>query len=268
MDNKKIPRKIHQVYTGGYDSLSDDVKACMKNLIKINNGWEHHFYDEKAIVAFIARHYSDRYLKAYLQIDKKYGAARADFFRYLVIYKLGGVYLDVKSSCSARLDDVIQQDDEVILCHWDNDADGKHPGVGINAEMKGMPFGEYQQWNIISVPGSQVMKAVIDRVMHNIEHYNAYRLGVGWKGVLKTTGPFVYTNAINEARGKDNIRIVRRSEEIGLVFRATHVSPSHYQHYSHLSYPVADRGWLYSALFMPYCLSHYIKIKLAHARKK
>lgn len=268
MENKKIPRKIHQVYTGGYASLSDDVKVSMDNLIKNNSGWEHHFYDESAIVSFISRHYSDRYLQAYLKIDKRYGAARADFFRYLVIYKLGGVYLDIKSACTLKLDEIIHPDDEVILCHWDNEAGGKHPGVGINKEIKGMAFGEYQQWNIISVPGSHVMKAVIDNVMYNIENYNAWKLGVGWKGVLKTTGPFVYTNAINNARGKDKIRIVRKSEDIGLVFRATDSSPSLYKHYSHLSYPVSDRGLIWFAFFAPYCLCHFIKIKMANARNK
>lgn len=62
-----------------------------------NPGWEHRLYNSAKAERFIADHYGVGTLAAYLRIGPEYGAARADLLRYLVIYKHGGVYLDLQS---------------------------------------------------------------------------------------------------------------------------------------------------------------------------
>ena len=47
---------------------------------------------------YIRREYGESILSCYLRIDPVYGAARADLFRYLLLYRTGGVYLDIKSA--------------------------------------------------------------------------------------------------------------------------------------------------------------------------
>ena len=57
--------------------------------------------------------------------------ARADFFRYLLVYQLGGVYLDIKSSLDKPLKDVLRAEDQFILTHWDNRPGEQYEGIGI-----------------------------------------------------------------------------------------------------------------------------------------
>lgn len=77
----------------------------------MNPGWEHRLYDDADIEAFIRESYGDEILAYYHRIDRRYGAARADLFRYLLLYRLGGVYLDIKSTTVRPLDEVLRPDE-------------------------------------------------------------------------------------------------------------------------------------------------------------
>jgi hypothetical protein len=123
-----------------------------------------------------------------------YGAARSDFFRYLLIYKIGGVYLDLKSNVNKSLNEIVDGK-KFILSHWNNRRGDEYEGWGLH--FKGLPRGEYQQWYIASVPGHPLLEKVILLVLHNIENYNPEISGVGAEAVLKTTGPVAYTQAIH-----------------------------------------------------------------------
>jgi len=187
----RIPKILHQTYSD--KSLAAEVAANMKKLIGQNPGWTHAFYDDKDRFDFIRSHYDLRVLTAYNRINPMYGAARADFFRYLLIYKVGGVYIDLKSGASKSLDE-ITANHQYLLSNWDNGPTGVNPGYGMH--FSNLPRGEFQQWHVAAVPGHPFLKAVIDRVLGNIESYTVERFGVGFGGVLHTTGPVPYTLAI------------------------------------------------------------------------
>ena len=52
---------------------------------------------------------------AYHLISPLLGAAKADIWRYAVLWLYGGVYLDYDSDIKTLFDDIISNDDEVIL---------------------------------------------------------------------------------------------------------------------------------------------------------
>jgi len=85
----------------------DNISA-IKNL---NPGWEHRLYDDKECSDFIKEHYGTDMQNLYKRINPSYGPARADLFRYLLIYKIGGVYLDMKSTTTKPLSEVLRPDD-------------------------------------------------------------------------------------------------------------------------------------------------------------
>lgn len=76
---------------------------------------------------------------------------------------------------------------------------------------------EYQQWNIISEKESGALWDVILLVTENIENYIPTRDGVGSLGVLKTTGPIPYTNAISSSKSK--FRFAGNNEVNGILYR-------------------------------------------------
>lgn len=174
----------------------------------MNPDWEYRIYDDDKMQTYVSNHYPG-ILKYYNKINPKYGAARADFFRYLVIYREGGVYLDIKSSLSKPLSEIISPDDKYILARW-SDSRCKHTYEGTFVD-------EFQQWHLIATAGHPFLKAVLENVCLNIKKYNPLLHSKGFWGVLITTGPIAYTLSILPILDKYKYRI-GTDEDFNLVY--------------------------------------------------
>ena len=211
-----IPKIIHQTYfsrnlPGGLQDNVDGLKLR-------NPEWEYRFYDDDAILQFIQGKYDADMLKAYNRISPKYGAAKADLFRYLLLYKCGGVYLDIKSSAAKPLDEVFRPDDNFLISSWDNLPGERFEGWGLHAAVKNVPGGEFQQWYIAAEPGHPFLAAVIKKVLHNIDKYHPSIHGTGKAGVLWLTGPIAYTLSIAPLLPHHSHRRVNSSHDLGLNY--------------------------------------------------
>ncbi len=113
-----IPKIIHQSYSTV--DLNEKLLQNISNIKNLNPDWEYRYYDDEDCVVFIKNNFDDRILQAYNKINPVYGAARADLFRYLLIYKIGGVWLDVKSSITKPLDSTLEPNDHFLLSQWQN----------------------------------------------------------------------------------------------------------------------------------------------------
>lgn len=209
-----IPKVIHQTYHKKTlpQEISDNI-VCLK---RMNPNWEYRLYDDSDIKNYIQTHYPEL-LHVYLKINPVYGAAKADFFRYLLIYNEGGVYLDIKSSCDKPLDEVILADDVYILSHWQNEPGQVHQKMGFHSCINN-PFGEYQQWHLIAAKGHPFLKAVIENVCNNIDSYNPFIHDTGGWSVVNATGPIAYTLAITSIQHLHPHRLIRNNAELGLIY--------------------------------------------------
>jgi mannosyltransferase OCH1-like enzyme len=226
-----IPKYIHQIYISqaqNSTSVPDELIQNRNNLISRNPEFSYTLWTHKDIHDAIYDWYGWNILSAYLKINPHYGAARADFFRYLLIYKKGGVYFDIKSGPSKSLEDVFSPTDGYILSQWDNTL--RPVDCGLHPELADIPGGEYQQWFIISEAGHPYLEAVIKTVLRNIYLYRRDTFGVGREGVLRTTGPIPYTLAIQSIIDQQKHRFIK-SESDGLVYQAIR-SPTTGIHYS------------------------------------
>ncbi len=203
-----IPKIIHQT-VASKEGLHPAYEANIARLKAANPGWEHRLYDNADIEAFIAANYDAAMLKAYRRLNPVYGAMRADFFRYLLMYKQGGVYLDIKSSCREPLDAILRLDESYLLSHWRDERWGRYPELG--------PLGEYQQWHIVAAPGHPFLATVIQRINENIARYTPGRDGTGRLAVFRLTGPIAYTLAIEPVRNQHPHRLVD-AEMMGFVY--------------------------------------------------
>ncbi len=244
---ERIPRMIHQIYfTWPPSHPPAEIRSSIERIRALNPEWSHHLYDEMAMREFIARHYGERVLQLYLRIEPLYGAARADLFRYLLLYKLGGVYLDVKSSMTRPLREILREDDRYLLSYWRNFAGEPFEGWGLYPELAASPRGEFQQWHIASSPGHPFLRAVIGRVLENIACYNPVLDGTGWSGVLRATGPIAYTLAILPELQRHEHRIVDSLHELGFQYSIYPTLGSHQRlfasHYAERSEPIVTGG--------------------------
>ena len=163
-----IPKIIHQTFKD--KNLPLLTRWHINRFLKRNPEYQYEFYDDDRIEVFLATEYEDDTLSVYKKLN--IGAAKADFFRYAVLFKKGGVYLDIDSGINSRLKDFIYPDDIALIT------------------LEGDPK-LFAQWALIYAPGHPFLKKTLEMVKHNILT-NKYP-----NDVHKMTGPTVYTEAIN-----------------------------------------------------------------------
>jgi mannosyltransferase OCH1-like enzyme len=238
-----IPRIIHQTFHTR--RLPPELEDSLRAIRRANPDWSHRFYDDAEIRRFIDERYGPAALDYFDAINPSYRAARADLFRYLVIYAEGGVYLDAKSQPTRPLSEVIRPDDRYLISQWDNGPDGAYPGWGLHPELARTPGGEFQQWYIAAAAGHPFLRAVLERVLGNLRTYNPGLHGVGQRGVLRVTGPIAYTRAIQPLLERHPHRVVDSRADLGFAY-SIYGKEGHKQvfggHYSELREPITPVG--------------------------
>jgi len=210
----KIPKVIHQTFRTS--ELPKPIQDVVDKLKSMNPDFEYRFYDDDDCYDFIKNNYDKETLELYSSINPKYGSCKADFFRYLLMYKVGGVYLDIKSTTTKPLKETILPTDEFILSHW--------LGCDWKKELN-YQHGEFQNWHIICVPNHPFLRETIELVKRNLRNYNG---GLGKLAVLHTTGPIPYSQAILSLLNKHKtnyinspVREFKTEGEINLSYRGT-----------------------------------------------
>lgn len=210
-----IPKVIHQAHhSKPWNSLLEDNVSALKS---INSDWKHNFYSNSDQRSYIGDVYGREILRYFDAISPSYPAARADLFRYLLMYREGGVYLDIKSGTSKRLTDTVDPACQYVLSTWPNRRGDQYDMWGLHPELTRRGLEEYQQWHIICAPGHPFLRAVILNVLRNIRIYNPFFNGTARKAVLNITGPIAYTLAVEPLVG-DAAHVRQSVEDLGIYY--------------------------------------------------
>lgn len=248
---KSVPKIIHQIAIN-YSELPEEINENINKLKALNPGWEYRYYDETAVQEYLKVHYPEL-ISLYNSISQVYGAAKADFFRYLLLYNEGGIYLDLKSTINRPLDEVLNDEDLYVISYWKNAVGDIHEGMGLHKSVtKVSRKGEFQQWFIISAKGHPYLKAVIENVSNNILRYNPILHHVGGWGVLSVTGPIAYTLAIHPIKEQWPYRQLNSNEDIGFeysIYEAQGLAFRHHKilkkHYTESTQPIVMQSlWM------------------------
>lgn len=255
---RRIPRIIHQVFIDG--KLTPELQANVDQLKARNPGWEHRLYDDEQAETFIREAYGEDMLVIYRRIDPRYVAARVDLLCNLIIHHSGGVYLDIKSTIERPLDEVVRDDDSYLLAQWRNGPGEHNEGWGLHRDLAHVPGGEYMKYFIIAEPGHPYSKAVIERIVQNIKNYHPWS-AVGRRGVLRTTGPVAYTQAIHPIRDLHPHRLTTEEEltakpSIGGGYDHNAIFT---RHYSTLTKPVVTLSTVATVFSRPFVILRKIK---------
>jgi len=164
-----IPKIIHQTFKTS--RLPWLTRWHISRFRKNNPEYSYEFYDDERIDTFLLEEFGKDILALYKRID--IGAAKADFFRYAVLYKKGGIYVDIDSAIIGRLDDFIDVNDQAVISAENN------PEVFV-------------QWALVYQANHPFLQKTIEMVVENIK-CNRYP-----HDVHQMTGPTAYTKAINE----------------------------------------------------------------------
>lgn len=110
--NKKIPLHIYQTWRTK-EELPPKMRECIDTLKSQNPEFVHHLFDDNDCREFIQDNFNKEIVNAYDSLVP--GAYKADLWRYCILYKNGGVYIDIKFKCAnnVKLIDVVHQEQYV-----------------------------------------------------------------------------------------------------------------------------------------------------------
>jgi mannosyltransferase OCH1-like enzyme len=197
-----IPKIIHQTWKSAtlpppFDTLADTWK-------QLHPSWQYRLWTDEMNRDFIKEHFPG-FLPRYDSYPRN--IQRIDAFRYFLLLKEGGVYVDVDFECISCIEPLLEGAACVI---------GKEPPLHC----------ERFQMNMIlcnafmaSSPGNDFMRFVCNQVLEypSIEVHSP-------KDVLDTTGPFMLTHAFGQFAQKHAIKILEHETMYPLtMFEVKHV---------------------------------------------
>ena len=93
--------------------LHPSIQEKINYYKKINPEYTYHLYTDDDMDNFVNDNFKGEIADCYNKLNII--VAKVDFWRYLVLYKYGGVYLDMDSSIEKPLNQLITDKDEAII---------------------------------------------------------------------------------------------------------------------------------------------------------
>ena len=192
----QIPLDIYQTwYT---KDLPPKMAQCVEKLKRDNPEFTHHLYDDEDCRSFIKDNFDRKVLSAFDSLVP--GAYKADLWRYCILYKKGGIYLDIKFQCENgfKLIDMTKAPENYVL-----DRPFSSRRLPLNHELNMVNILNYYDsvynkidtnfWKnkkigiynavMASKPNNPILKQCIDKIVENVNtQYYGYN-------ALYPTGP-------------------------------------------------------------------------------
>lgn len=170
--DRKIPKVIFQTMETNLTLLN--IHSCIEQIKALNPGYKYYYFNSRECREFIRKDFPE-VLEHYDVLLP--GAYKADLWRYCVLYKYGGFYLDVRMYPYMSFDSIITKKTEFMSC------------VDVTQNML------YQA--ILGVePKSSYMRNAIDECVKNI------KARTFTDSDLAVTGPRVMGIALNQSLKK------------------------------------------------------------------
>jgi len=169
----KIPLKIFQTWKSLM--VKPEIYQTILKLQEDNPEYEYHFYGDEECKTYLLTYYGQEYVDAFNKI--KPGAFKADFWRYAVLAREGGVYIDLDIVLEKPLREIINPDTELYII--------KDKGWWSN--------GIYQAF-LACVPGQPVLVKTLQQCLYNLKTES---MG-NYISTMSITGPIMMGNVYNQ----------------------------------------------------------------------
>lgn len=181
-----IPKLIHTTWKS-WDRMTAQEHASAQSWIEMNPGWRYVFWDDEAVARCLqelAPPEDASMLQDMLAIE------RFDYFRYLVLFRIGGVYADIDVSPKQPVEHWWKQacastGEPSLITGWEARLDS----AADEARVKFSRQDQVQQWTIVGRAGHPVLKDVLERIRAN---YKAGRTNC----TVDYTGPGPWSDAV------------------------------------------------------------------------
>lgn len=190
---KGIPQLIHQIWSGIDEPLPDYFKCLGDTWKEHHPTWEYILWDNQKMNRFIQDNYP-HYWDIYNGFQ--YNIQRWDAIRYLILNKMGGLYVDFDSECLKPLDELFE---------------GKECCFSIEPDEHGKVFNKQLYFNnalMASVPDHPFMSEIVRYVfdLSQIEENTIPDSKI--MTILKTTGPLKLVDLYENYSEKERIYLI------------------------------------------------------------
>ena len=167
-----IPKKVHQIWLGSkIPSKYDRIRSTWQSY---HPDWEYKLWVDADVAEFQMRNASIFNRASNL-------GAKSDIFRYEILYRFGGVYVDIDFECIQSFNDLLYLD--------------FFTGTGYN---------ETPTWFnglIACTPSHPILESLVNELRCPI--------GSGWDGMSHNTGPYYFSEIVSRhLRGNEGKRVV------------------------------------------------------------
>ena len=108
-----IPKIIHQIWFQGEEHIPEHLKVFHQHWIEKNPTFEVKVWDETTIGEEVAAYPDEEVRNMYA--NYRYMIQKIDLAKYIILYKHGGIYMDIDMDCIQGITDEFLGDNEVIL---------------------------------------------------------------------------------------------------------------------------------------------------------
>lgn len=168
-----IPKIIWQTYKDPFDQLQPYMLDAVNTWKTLNPEYEYRYMDDSQAAQFILEEYGQEWHDLFVGLPV--GVMRGDLWRYMIIYKYGGVYTDLDTECLNPINTWLNEEYEMIVC----------PETNLH----------FCQWTFAASAGNPILKSVLDTIKEKLINptYGSPHF------VHTHTGPAVWTEGIMEA---------------------------------------------------------------------
>lgn len=172
-----IPKIIHQTWKT--NEIPEKWKNAVESCKKKYNDYQYIFWTHETMLQFVKKEFP-KFYNVYTSYNED--IQRCDAFRYLILYKYGGIYLDLDIICKKKFDNLLKYD--LVLVR--------------------SPNNKFQITNsfYMSIPNHPFIKFCIDNLPSYKDSFK--NLGKHWH-IMNSTGPWFLTKMFNKY-GQSNIK--------------------------------------------------------------
>jgi hypothetical protein len=168
--SSRIPKRIYQTWKSR--EVNEKVAECINSLKSANPTYEYYLFGDKECREYLIENYPPAYIRAFDDLIP--GAFKADFWRYAILAKEGGVYIDLDLKPLKPLDYILGDDLFITIKDRVEYTDS---------------YAIYQAF-IATVPNHPFLIETLTHVLKNIQdHYYGYN-------PLSITGPIAMGNSL------------------------------------------------------------------------
>ena len=159
----RVPRIIHQTYRTYI--VPTVWNKTVQSVIKINaQDFQYRRWSHEDMNKFVREHEPDFYWNTFIRY--KYDIQRIDSFRYVLLYHLGGIYIDMDDACHRPFRELVNTMEAL-------DASSTHLALFPAGELFGI-----QNNFMISTLGHPIFKQFISRLHYFNHNYLVYHVTI------------------------------------------------------------------------------------------